>query len=304
MADHPPILVNEKNGRRARRWYVRMPLKWAIFGLVTFFVLFPYPRQFAQNLSHLRNMQAMIDPTAPQLESLQLKLEQQLQKTAATQPALAKNPAFVLRHVERLVLDEVHYEWDWNLWGSADYMPTVAEIFEKAKETDGRLREDCDGRAVIAASLMKRLGYNATLVSDLSHVWVKTPEGEWMGPGGQKTLVATPEGNRIAWRTLLANIPICISFGIGVFPFFREFIILSAAFLLSWHRRTPWRIAAAGLILLIQGLLFMRLGYFGPRAVARDISSWPSWVGLAHIAIGFGILWRASSRARRSLVTS
>ncbi len=281
-----------------------MPLKWAAFALVTFFVLFPYPRQLARNLSHLRNMQAMIEPQAPQLETLQHELEQRLQKTAATQPSLLKNPNVVLRHVERLVLDEVHYEWDWNLWGSADYMPTVAEIFEKAKETDGQLREDCDGRAVIAASLMKRLGYDATLVSDLSHVWVKTPEGEWMGPGGQKTVVATPEGNRIAWRTLLDNIPICISFGIRVFPFSREFIILAAAFLLSWHRRTPWRVAVVGLILLTQGLLFMRLGYFGPRAVAREVSSWPSWVGLIHIAIGFGVLWSASSRARRSSPTS
>jgi hypothetical protein len=277
-----------------------MPLKALGFALVTFFVLFPYPRQFARHLSHIKNMQAMVDPQAPQLDTLQHLLDERLRETAATQPAVRENPAAILRHVERLVLDEVHYEWDWNLWGSADYMPTVKEIFDKAAETDGVLREDCDGRAVIAASLMKRQGYEARIVSDLRHVWVVTPEGEWMGPGRDKTVIATPQGNRIAWGTLISNIPVSISFGIGVFPFAREAIILLAAFLLSLHRKTPPRVAAVGLVLLIQGLLFMRLGYFAPRAVAREVSSWPSWVGLAHVIVGFAVLWRASSRARRS----
>ncbi len=287
-----------------QRWYVRMPLKGLAFALVTFFVLFPYPRQLARHISHIKNMQAMVEPQAPQLEKLQRLLDERLQNTAATQPAATQNAVVMLRHIERLVLDEVKYEWDWNLWGSADYMPTVSEIFDKAAQTDGQIREDCDGRAVIAASLMKRMGYDARIVSDLRHVWVVTPEGEWMGLGRAKTVIATPEGNRIAWGTLLSNIPICVSYGIGVFPFLRELIILVAAFVLSLHRRTPPRAAAVGLILLIQGLLFMRLGYFAPIAVAREVSSWPSWVGLVHVAIGFAVLWRASSFVRRQRVVT
>lgn len=290
--------------RAIERWYVRMPLKAAAFALVTFFVLFPYPRQFARHLAHVRNLQTMVDPHAPQLDPLQRALDERLKPIAATQPALLKNPQLVQRHVERFVLEQVHYEWDWNLWGSADYMPTVSEVFEKAQETDGPLREDCDGRAVIAASLMKRLGYDARLVTDLRHVWVATPEGEWMGPGRDKTLIATPDGTRVDWTTLLSNIPVSLSYGVGVFPFWREAIILLAAFLLSLHRRTPPRTAAIGLVLLILGLLFMRLGYLAPSAVSREVSSWPAWVGMIHILGGFALLWRASSAARRRVPLS
>ncbi|HKQ47110.1 MAG TPA: hypothetical protein VJZ71_03450 [Phycisphaerae bacterium] len=303
MLESPPSPPNvARPPGTVLRWYVRMPLKSAAFALVTFFVLFPYPRQFARHVEHLRNMQTLVEPDAPQLDRLQTLLDERLRPIAATQPALLQSPPLVQRHVERFVLEQVHYEWDWNLWGSADYMPTVAEVFEKADEAGGELREDCDGRAIIAASLMKRLGYDATLVTDLRHVWVSTPQGEWMGPGRDKTLIATPEGTRVDWGTVVSNIPVSLSYGIGVFPFWREVIILVTAFGLSLHRRMSRRAAAIGLILLIQGLLYMRLGYLAPYAVSREVSSWPAWVGLVHVAAGFAILWRASSRARH-LVT-
>ena len=287
--------------RTLLRWYLRIPLKLTIFAVVTFFVLFPYPRQFARHISHLRNLQAMIDPHAPKIDRFDAVLDHRFREMASTQPALLRDPQLDQQLVERVVLEQVHYEWDWNLWGSADYLPTVSEIFERASAYGGQLHEDCDGRAVIAASLMKRMGYEATLVTDLRHVWVETPEGKWMGPGRDKTLVATPEGTRVAWGTLLSNIPVSLSYGIGVFPFWREVIILLAAFLLSLHRCISRRAAAISLILLIQGLLFMRLGYLAPFAVSREVSSWPAWLGLVHVAAGFAILWRASSRARRQL---
>jgi hypothetical protein len=299
MPDSPSSPPNVQRHRAIERWYVRMPLKVAAFALVTFFVLFPYPRQFARHISHLRDLQGMIDPHAPKIDRFDAVLEHHFKQMASTQPALLKSPQLDQMLVERVVLEQVHYEWDWNLWGSADYLPTVSEIFEKASDYGGQLHEDCDGRAVIAASLMKRLGYDPTLVTDLRHVWVATPQGEWMGPGRDKTLVATPDGTRVAWRTVLSNVPVSLSFGIGVFPLWREAVILLTAFVLSLHRRTPRRTAAIGLLLLVLGLLFMRLGYLAPNAVSREVSSWPAWVGLILVAAGFIILWRASRRARQ-----
>jgi hypothetical protein len=187
MLESPSSPPNDARLRRTiLRWYVRMPLKAAAFALITFFVLFPYPRQFVRHLAHVRHLQTMVDPHAPQLDQLQRALDDRLRPIAATQPAVLENAVLVQRHDERFVYDQVHYEWDWNLWGSADYMPTVAEIFEKADEAGGQLREDCDGRAVIAASLMKRLGYDATLVTDLRHVWVATPKANGWAPVGTR----------------------------------------------------------------------------------------------------------------------
>ena len=277
-------------------WYWRIPLKLAIFAVVTFFVLFPSPSQLARHISHLRDMQRMIAPDAPQLADLEALVREQLTTTA---PADADSPPVVQRAVERVVLEKVEYAWDWDQWGSADYMPTVAEMFERAAATDGQLREDCDGRAVMAASLMKRLGYEPTLVTDLRHVWVTTPQGAWMGPGGETTMASGEAGNEIAWGTLLSNIPTSLSFGVAVFPFVREIIILVTAYLLLIHRRMSRTAAVVGFVLLVQGLLFMRLGFFAPTAVTREVSSWPAWVGLVHTFAGFAVLLRASHRARR-----
>lgn len=292
--------TNDSPQKNSLAWYWRIPLKLAIFAVVTFFVLFPSPTQLARHISHLRNMQQMITPDAPQLAGLEALVRERLTTTA---PADADSPPVVQRAVERVVLEKVQYAWDWDEWGSADYMPTVAEMFERAAADGGQLREDCDGRAVMAASLMKRLGYEPTLVTDLRHVWVTTPQGAWMGPGGETTMASGEAGNEIAWGTLLSNIPTSLSFGVAVFPFMREIIILVTAYLLLIHRRMSRTAAVVGFVLLVQGLLFMRLGFFAPAAVTRDVSSWPAWVGLMHILAGFAVLIRASRRARIGIST-
>lgn len=294
-----PSIPKAPERGRVSRWYVRIPVKTAVFLLVVLFVCFPYPSQLVRNIGHLRDMEAMIEPHAPELARYDAELKKRIGKISSTQPAGAAGfPQAVQREVERFVFEKVQYEWDWNLWGSADYMPTVSEMFDKAKEYGGQVQEDCDGRAVMAASLMRRLGYQATIVTDLRHVWVTTPEGEWMGPGGAKAMVATSQGNQVNWGAAVRNSATGLSYGIAVFPFVREMIILVTLFVLmlrSWSRP---RWAAAGLLLMIQGLLFMRLGFLAPRAVSRDVSEWPTWVGLVHVAGAIVIMITADRRGR------
>jgi hypothetical protein len=288
-------------------WYVRIPFKWVIFAVVCWFVCFPNPIQSFRHIEHLRNMQALIEPDAPELGAWIERITKELPKARPLAVSQADGDgssakpisALVIQQVvQEFVLENVKYEWDWNLWGASDYMPTVQEMFEKARESGGEVREDCDGRAVIAASLMAALGYKPTIATDLRHVWVTTPEGEWMGPGGAKTMVATTQGTQVHATTLLSNIPISLSYGIAVFPLTRELIILLTAFVLMLRRNSDWRWAAVGLVLLVQGLLFMRLGYLAPHSVSRQVSSWPTWVGIGHVVVGFGALWRAATQCR------
>lgn len=296
----PGTRVGEKQPVR-RRWYVRMPVKLLIFSAVTLFVLFPSPSQFLRQVQRTRNLDAMIEPHAPELAALEEEFVERLHelKLHAPNRPLLENPARVQYEVERFVYERVEYAWDWDLWGVADYLPTIAEMFAKAAETDGQLREDCDGRALLAASLMRRLGYDARLESDLRHMWVRTSQGAWMGPGDATVVSSSEGGNQIAYAAALQNWPSSLSFGIAVFPLKRELIILLTAFVLLLHPRMSRLAAVIGLILLIQGLLFMRLGYLSPQAVSSQVSSWPAWVGLLHIAAGFVTLLRASHRARR-----
>ena len=51
-------------------------------------------------------------------------------------------PHALVRGVEKFVYGHVPYAWDWDTWGVADYLPSVAEVRRMG-------REDCDGRAVV-----------------------------------------------------------------------------------------------------------------------------------------------------------
>lgn len=304
VEDRPKIGTVGRRRRHSLRWYWRMPLKWLVFLAVLFVVLFPDPRQFARHISHLSNLDSMVDPDAPELAAWEAEVRTRMARTApagsqeGADSTRRSSPQMVQAVVQKLVLDKVQYGWDWDVWGSADYMPTVGEIFARAESRGGVLQEDCDGRAVMAASLMRRLGYNARIVTDLRHVWVTTPQGEWMGPGRIKTIVSDSSGNRINLRSAGANIPVSLSYGIAVFPLGRELVILAAAFVLSWNRRMSWRAAALAGLLAVQGLLFMRLGVLDPSGVSQRDSAWAPVVGAAHLAAGFAILWIASMGIR------
>jgi len=282
-----------------------MPLKWCVFAAVTCLVLFPDPRVLLRQQERIRHMDRMVTPDAPELAAwdaeLQKRFDEALKKTrvSTTAPtnesggtngaAPRRLPASQAKKlIERFTYEKVKYAWDWDEWGCADYMPTVAEMFERARSrSDGIIREDCDGRAVMAASLMRRFGYHAELVTDIRHVWVKTREGEWMGPGRKKTIVATSQGTKVNYATVASNSLIGLSYGVQVFPFVRELILWATAFGLMIRRGRSWKWSAMGGALLLQGLLFMRTGHIDPL---HGATAWPAWVGLGHLLGGFGVL--------------
>lgn len=294
------------------RWYFRVPIKIVLFAVVTFFVLFPSPSQFATHVHRIAHLEQMLEPDAPQLAVWEADVRQEFAAAAVHNDDLAaesgeqaalQRARTMQQLIQNLVLREVQYEWDWNLWGAADYIPTIDEMFWRASADTLGLREDCDGRAVLAASLMRRMGYEADLATDLRHVWVVTPEGEWMGPGGEKAYERGEEGYAVNWAAALANMPISLSFGITVFPLGRELIILAAAYLLLLHRRMRLSWAALAGLLLVQGLLFMRCGYISPSTTDGGANDWPAYVGLLHIVLGVGLMVAASHRARQAMAT-
>jgi len=192
------------------RWYWRLPVKWVFFGVVVLFVCFPYPSRLVDHVKHWRDPNALIEPNAAILQPLVDELRLRLTDDPS--------PREALQRVERFVYEKIPYAWDWDTWGTADYLPTLTEALEMG-------REDCDGRAVVAASLLQNLGFNAQIVTDFSHVWVKTDKGETMGPGKRKALVATDDGLQIRWSAL-AELPKGLAYGTAVFPLGREIIIV------------------------------------------------------------------------------
>ncbi len=291
------------------RWPARVALKWSIFATVTLVALFPNPLQLWRHLSRVCNLDAMVEPFAPELVEFESSFVAWMdgedsrargKDQAQTGPWRERlGPRDVQKQVEKFVYRRVDYAWDWELWGSADYMPTVAEMYAQAAANDGRLREDCDGRAVMAASLMRRLGYDSKLVTDLRHVWVETSEGRWMNPGRAATIKSAPEGSQTSILATLTNVPVALSYGTKVFPIWREIVILLTAWALMRRPGLSWPAFLVGGALLFAGLFFMRRGYLAPEGVSTEVKSWPAWVGIVFVSSGLGWLAWASDRANR-----
>jgi len=253
------------------QWFVRLPIKWLIVIVTVFLVQFPYPSLLIQHINRWRNPNDLIEPNAPALEPWVAALTQKMEA--------AKSPQQALRLVEFYVYENLPYEWDWNNWIIADYLPTVEEALAKKSE-------DCDGRAVVAASLLARFGYSPEIVTDFAHVWVRTEHGELMGPGRNKALVATNKGlqlQRGAFGQLLGSVP----FGVAVFPFRRELMILLAVWLMLLGTRTDWRQALVGLGLAIAGLVLIRIG----GADHRTPTVWAQVAGAICLVAAILVLW-------------
>jgi len=262
-------------------WPMRLPVKWAMFGLATFAVCFPSPSILVRHIQHWRNPNKLIEPNAPSLAPMKTALESKLVGVTSDQQKL--------QAVESLVLEKVPYDWDWNTWGTADYIPTVAEAMEMG-------REDCDGRAVVAASLLKHLGFDATIVTDFAHVWVKTEAGEVMGPGNQKAIEATDGGLKINWSGL-AMLPSAAAYGLAVFPLVREIILLVVLWLLFRRRRKGFLYDLVALGLLVGALVLLRIGGQDYRAPIF----WLQWLGAIAVLVALSVMvarsisWQSST---------
>jgi len=246
----------QRKPSRLKRWAI----KSAIFCAVLLAVCFPNPSATCRHLSHIRDPQAMIDPDAPGVIAISGEIESALRKTAndpsAADQAIANDPR-LLESVEAVVYHRVKYAYDWDTWGNLDYLPTVSEVIELG-------REDCDGRAVLAASVLTRLGVGARLVGNTSHVWVWTPIGETMGPQGAKAVEVTPGGVQINWRGIV-EIPRTLAFGVAMFPLIRELILTATIWLLILPRGvSPWRASIIG-SLMFAALLALRWGGWPTR---------------------------------------
>ena len=105
-------------------------------------------------------------------------------------------------------------------------------------------------------------------------------------PGSREdAVIATPEGNRVM-GSMLSNIPVPVSYGIGSLRSRGEAIILWLRFscrCTERRLRVPPRWARPN---LFKGCFSCDSDTFAPRA-AREVSSWPSWVG-PRCCRGFG----------------
>lgn len=235
------------------RFRVRGPVKLFIFLVVVFLVLYPHPSFFVKHIRHLRQLDTLADPNDPAVAAMSERFEKYLRKLASgPQPRLrpaVEGPETAIEAVDRFVYHEIPYSYDWDNWGVVDYLPTAGEAIARGTE-------DCDGRAVVAAALLRRRGVDARVMGDFQHVWVWTPKGETMSPLPMPVYRMTDQGMAIQWRNIINLKP--VGFAFGAFPLQRQLIIVVAAWflLLAPGLERSWRGLALGLV--VHGLFVAR----------------------------------------------
>lgn len=236
----------------------RLPFAWRclvkglLFAVIMVIVLFPRVPLLLKHVQHLRNVESLIQPELPEIAAMNREIDALLSTNASRRDEF--------KIVERYVHQRVPYKYDWLNWGNLDYWPTTAEVLE-------RQREDCDGRAVLAASILRARGFQtAQIVANLNHVWVAVDKAELMGPQREKNLrreggknVVTLPGLR-TWLSLVAMV--------SEFPAIRSLIILTWLLILAYH---PCRIFAGLLAVTTVALLgFVLLLDWGNRLESRS----------------------------------
>ncbi|MBI4581778.1 MAG: hypothetical protein HY718_18930, partial [Planctomycetes bacterium] len=150
---------------QSTRRIVRWPIKWGIFAVVFLLTLYPHPNFLRRHIQHLRGLDRLPDSAEPALAPLAARFRSYLEDQGVSP---SDGPA-LLAAVNRFVHREVPYAWDWEVWGVADYLPTVAEVVARG-------REDCDGRAVVAAALLRGENIPAELVKRGARIRVGVKE--------------------------------------------------------------------------------------------------------------------------------
>ncbi len=262
----------------ARLW-IRWPVKWLVFAAVGLVVLFPRLDRLPTTIRRHLNPNALINAESPALVPFLAEFE--------TRRSDDWDDQRLLKELERYVYRKVPYAWDWDVWGNVDYFPTVEETLEMGKE-------DCDGRAVVAASVLRKYGYNARLATDFGHVWVTTDRGDTMSPGKTTGIEFTAEGMKFNWGIVL-NLPKTLAMGIAVFPLYREAILVLAAWLLMVGRGVRVRDTLLWLALLVIGLLLIREG-----GHPRHPNIWKDWLGFTTWAAALAALALQARRVGRA----
>lgn len=283
------------------RWRpaARRSAKAAAFAAILFFALFPYPHQFVRQVGRWIAFDALIDPAFVGVDEANAAIDAMLGDDAPPMRELAV--------VQRYVYDRIAYDYDWDNWGAFDYWPTAQEAWDLG-------REDCDGQAIVAASILRSRGHaDATIVGNMQHMWVRLGQAELMGPQATKGLERRPDGTvRVALpdrQMAFAG----LAFTLDEFPTARLLAPLVAFLLLAWHpRRSGWElfallaVFAAGFILLRQWAIVANATRSEAGAVTPRLAT-GAMLCLAALAGGpaLGMLERVrKTRSRRLAATA
>jgi hypothetical protein len=217
--------------RRRRRGFVRHLLVVLFIALWIGAVVYPDPRPLVTSIARLKS--PPVDAAA-------------VAGIAATLPNDYKT-------IEQFSLDYVVYKPAWTVYRLPWYFPTMQEVL---RDHAG----DCQGRALLAASIFKAKGMPYTMRYSFDHVWVDYP-GK-LPPSMEDAATSFVADSGGGWLAKLpSKIPLwsIIKVRVGYhwtpMPLLQKLmIVLGSLMIIGWGERAAWRrlFAGAGALLRIR----------------------------------------------------
>ena len=226
----------------------RIFVKIILLFFVVVVIHYPNPYLLIKQISHFTNVESLINEKLPDIDGINNSINERLKKDHTKK---AKYYA-----VQQFVYRNIHYKDDWVNWLNIDYWPTADEVWE-------RKEEDCDGRAVLAVSILRSRGFKtAQIVGNISHIWVRIDKSEIMGPrkdknfqtiitgkGKSKTKISKPDKNRMTK---------VFSYHIRKFPIARNILLIVLTLIIIIHPCKDRKVYYLGSIVGLLSFLYLK----------------------------------------------
>jgi hypothetical protein len=162
------------------RWTKRSLLKGVFFAVFTLLVLNPNLKRAVMQVQHWWAPESLIRTDFEGMKEINLKINGLWEEYPdKSEPEL----------IEAFIYENIKYVSDYANWGNIEYWPTAEEVWDRGQE-------DCDGRAVLAVSILRARGFSsAKLVVGLNHMWAQVNANEKnLAQAERITALLHPEG--------------------------------------------------------------------------------------------------------------
>lgn len=195
-------------------------MKCCLFVIVLFFVLNPNLFLFIKQLFIYANVEQLIQTDFDGLKEINREIDTRLV------PNSTRHEEF--KTIERYVYEKISYAYDWDNWGNLDYWPNAKQVWERG-------REDCDGRAILAVSILRSRGFSdATLAGNFRHIWVTIGDDGLMSLDKEQNLRRENGKTTVTLPSLSLMLK---SFAIywADFPVLRNLLLFGITLILVYH---------------------------------------------------------------------
>jgi hypothetical protein len=126
------------------------------------------PSEWPAQVAHKFNLPSTIDPDHTRISELNTEIEESwngVRKYHKGDEMMAGEIAFIGREIAERI--EYCTDMENPNYKAFEHFPTVSQVLENKKD-------DCDGRAIVACSLLIHRGYNSYVIMNERHAWVIT----------------------------------------------------------------------------------------------------------------------------------